>query len=219
MSASPTLIRLDALRAATLERDPFPFVVVPNFLRADRAAEVNAAFPAIEDGGSFPLNQLSWGAAFGALVADLQHPALRASIESKFDLTLEGRHELITVRAFARARDGRIHADTRSKFLTMLLYLNDGWTHAGGRLRILRRPDSLDDYVTEIAPTFGTCLLFKVTDNCWHGHEPFVGARRALQLNYITDEGALTRHLLRHNLTARLKRLQRRLLPGGARSS
>jgi SM-20-related protein len=216
MSAPITHIRLDALRDAPLQIDPFPFVVVPNFLRFERAAEINETFPPIEARGSFPLSQLSWGAAFGALVADLQHADLRAAIEEKFGVTLTDRHEMITVRGFANPRDGRIHADTPSKYLTMLLYLNDGWAHAGGRLRLLRRPDNLNDYVTEIAPTFGTCLIFKVTENCWHGHEPFDGARRVLQLNYITDKGALNRHLLRHNLTARLKRL-RQLLPSGAR--
>ena len=122
---------------------------------------------------------------------------------------------MITVRGMASARDGRIHTDTKSKFLTMLLDLNPTWESAGGWLRILKNGRNLEDYVVEIPPTFGTCLLFKVTENCWHGHTPFIGARKVLQLNYVTDETALKRHLWRHRMTAKLKNIQR-LLKGSS---
>src|SRR5205085_10091883 len=118
------------------------------------------------------------------------------------------RHPQLNVRGMTRKRDGRIHSDTKSKFVTLLLYLNPSWQPEAGRLRILNNDHDLEDYVVEIPPTFGACLIFKVTDNCWHGHKPFHGARRVLQLNYIRDEAALQRHQLRHNLTARLKHLK-----------
>jgi hypothetical protein len=96
----------------------------------------------------------------------------------------------------------------------MLLYLNPVWEAEGGWLRILRSSKDLDDYVVEVPPTFGTCLLFKVTDNCWHGHKPFEGTRKVLQLNYVKDDAALNRHLLRHSLSARLKSLKEVFMKG-----
>jgi hypothetical protein len=207
MSQQLSIVQLDVLRNAPLHDDPFPFVVLENFLRAEYAAEVSRDFPEIKSRGSFPLTEVSGGAGFQRLTEELHSPLLKAAIAEKFAIDLDDRSTLITVRGQASARDGRIHTDTKSKFLTMLLYLNPVWQAEGGWLRILRSNKSLDDYVTEIPPTFGTCLLFKVTENCWHGHKPFVGPRKVLQLNYVRDQSALNRHLWRHTVTAKLKAL------------
>lgn len=215
MTEHSPILRLDALRAAPLQESPFPFVIIENFLRADCADELSKDFPEIKSRGSFPLSQLECGESFARLTAELCGPDLRTAIEEKFAVDLSGRRTLLTVRGMTGKRDGRIHADTRSKFVTLLLYLNNGWQSKSGRLRILNNPHDLEDYVVEIPPTFGTCLIFKVTDNCWHGHKPFAGERRTLQLNYVKDEAALRRHLLRHNLTAKLKNLRRLLVKGG----
>lgn len=209
-----SIIKLDALRNAPLHDDPFPYVVVENFLRPEYADDVSRDFPEIKSRGSFPLKELKSGGTFQRLTEELESPALKSAIAEKFAINLADRYTMITVRGKAGARDGRIHTDTKSKFLTMLLYLNPVWEAEGGWLRILRSSKSLDDYVTEIPPTFGTCLLFKVTDKCWHGHKPFEGTRKVLQLNYVRDEAALNRHLLRHSVTAKLKALRELYLKG-----
>jgi SM-20-related protein len=211
-----SIISLDALREAPLNDDPFPFVVIENFLRPEYAADVARDFPAIKSRGSFPLTEVTGGATFQRLVDELNSADLKTAIAQKFAVNLDDRSTMITVRGQASARDGRIHTDTKSKFLTMLLYLNPVWEAEGGWLRILKNGKSLDDYVAEIPPTFGTCLLFKVTDNCWHGHKPFKGTRKVLQLNYVTDDAALHRHLLRHSLTAKLKNLREVFVKGAA---
>jgi hypothetical protein len=216
MNQPPSIIVLDALREATLNGNPFPYVVIENFLRPEYAAEVVKDFPAINSRGSFPLTAVSGGATFQRLVDELNSAELKAAIAQKFAVDLDERSTMITVRGKASARDGRIHTDTKSKFLTMLLYLNPVWESEGGWLRILKNGKNLDDYVAEIPPTFGTCLLFKVTENCWHGHKPFTGTRRVLQLNYVTDDAALHRHLLRHSLTAKLKNLREVFMKGAA---
>jgi SM-20-related protein len=216
MNEPLSIISLDSLRGAPLNDDPFPFVVIENFLRSEYAANVARDFPAIKSRGSFPLTEVSGGTTFQRLVAELNSAELKAAIAEKFEVNLDDRSTMITVRGQASSRDGRIHTDTKSKFLTMLLYLNPVWDAEGGWLRILKNGKSLDDYVAEIPPTFGTCLLFKVTDNCWHGHKPFRGTRRVLQLNYVTDDAALHRHLLRHSLTAKLKSLREVFTKGAA---
>jgi hypothetical protein len=207
MNEQLSILQLDALRQAPLHDDPFPYVVIESFLRPEYADAVNRDFPAISSRGSFPLQEVRSGSSFNRLTDELKSPLLKRAIAEKFAIDLTGRATMVTVRGKASARDGRIHTDSRSKFLTMLLYLNPAWETQEGWLRLLRSSKSLDDYVTEIPPTFGTCLLFKVTDNCWHGHKPFVGTRRVLQLNYVRDHATLNRHILRHTVTAKLKTL------------
>jgi len=209
MSEQLSIVQLDALRRAPLHDDPFPYVVIEDFLRPEYAEAVNRDFPAIRSRGSFPLPEVRGGTSFERLTDELESPLLKAAIAEKFAIDLTDRASMITVRGKASARDGRIHTDTKSKLLTMLLYLNPVWEAEGGWLRILRSDKNLDDYVTEIPPTFGTCLLFKVTENCWHGHKPFIGTRKVLQLNYVRDAAALNRHVLKHTITAKLKALVR----------
>ena len=114
---------------------------------------------------------------------------------------------MITVRGQAQSKDGRIHTDTKDKVATCLLYLNNAWDDGGGRLRLLRNGEDLDDYITEIPPNGGAFVAFKVSHNSWHGHKPFVGERRSIMVNWLRSEGAHARQLGRHKLSARVKRL------------
>ena len=114
---------------------------------------------------------------------------------------------MVTVRGRSRRKDGRIHTDSRTKIVTVLLYMNPAWTDPGGRLRLLRSSATLDDYAEEVVPELGTAAFFRCTERAWHGHTPFVGERRAIQLNWVTDESVVRREQARHGLSARLKRL------------
>ena len=86
---------------------------------------------------------------------------------------------MFTVRGECRASDGKIHTDSATKLITVLLYMNEKWDKDGGRLRILRNGTDLDDYVEEVPPHGGTLLVFRRSENSWHGHQPFDGPRRA----------------------------------------
>jgi SM-20-related protein len=114
---------------------------------------------------------------------------------------------MVTVRGRAQRKDGRIHADSKTKLITVLLYMNESWEAPGGRLRLLRSPDSLADYVAEVPPVEGTLIAFAVTPHSWHGHEPSEGERRVIQLNWVTEEAVVRHEQARHRLSARLKRL------------
>jgi SM-20-related protein len=113
---------------------------------------------------------------------------------------------VITLRGYSRAKDGRIHTDSKSKMATILIYFNDEWVAETGKLRILRSED-MDDYVAEVAPNAGTMIAFKVTDNCWHGYPAFEGTRQSIQINFVEDDKAATKHGRRHGWTAKLKKL------------
>jgi SM-20-related protein len=91
--------------------------------------------------------------------------------------------------------------------VTALIYLNESWPHAGGRLRLLRRPDSLDDVIVEVTPLDGTLIVFRRTDRSFHGHLPFEGVRRVVMFNWMVDAAAARRELRRHALSASVKRL------------
>ena len=155
------ILDLERLRTAPLNREPFEFVVIDDFIRAQQLPALLADFPAVRRHGSFPLAALSCGPVFGALAAELEGAALRAVIADKFAIDLEGRPTLITVRGRSDGKDGRIHTDSATKLITLLLYLNADWQEPGGRLRMLRRGDDLDDYAAEIAPVAGAMVAFR----------------------------------------------------------
>ena len=204
-----TIIDFAALEKAQIIAEPFPYAVISGFLKIQRAEEIIHDFPRVDFPGSVPPSDLKFGPMFGKLIEELEGDPLRQVIEEKFKLSLANRPTFITVRGRTRAKDGRIHSDTKSKLITLLLYFNLKWENEGGRLRILRNSENLEDYVEEIAPAFGTCVIFKVTENCWHGHKPYEGERRAIQMNYLSDHSALRQHLSKHHLSARLKSWRR----------
>jgi hypothetical protein len=203
----PTILDLDRLRAAPLCRDPFEFVVVEDFVTRDELAPLVADFPDVRAHGSFPVERVEFGPAFARLVAALTGAALRGAMEEKFGIDLSRRPTMLTVRGKSDGKDGRIHTDSATKLITLLLYLNPVWDRPEGRLRLLRGPADLEDYAREVAPLAGTMLAFRRSDNSFHGHRPHVGERRMLQLNWVTDRAVVRRELNRHLWSARLKAL------------
>ena len=203
-----TLLDLDRLRAAPLCRDPFDFVIVENFVDRDALSPLVADFPSVPGHGSFPVEGLACGRVFSRLVAALTGPALRSAVEEKFGLDLDSRPTMVTVRGRSDGKDGRIHTDSESKIITLLLYLNRAWDRPEGRLRLLRGPDDIDDFVREVAPLAGTMLAFRRSPHSFHGHRPHVGERRMVQLNWMTDPAVVRRELNRHRWSARWKALR-----------
>jgi SM-20-related protein len=201
------VLDLDRLRAAPLCRDPFDFVVVEDFIRRDELDDAVADFPDIRGHGSFPVEALECGPAFKRLVAALTGAGLRLAIEEKFDVDLGVRPTMVTVRGKSDGKDGRIHTDSASKIITLLLYLNPAWDCAEGRLRLLRNADDIENYAREVVPIAGTMLAFRRSDKSFHGHRPHLGERRMLQLNWVTDAAVVRRELSRHRWSARLKAL------------
>lgn len=201
------ILDLDRLREAPLRRDPFDFVIVMDFIRPDHAPGLVAAFPCVGGHGSFPLEAVACSTEFAGLAAELESEALRVEIERKFAIDLSGRPTMITVRGRSDGKDGRIHTDSATKLITLLLYLNPAWGEPGGRLRLLRRADDLDDCAAEIAPVAGTMVAFRRSDRSFHGHYPHRGERRVVQLNWVTEPEVVRREIARHRWSARLKAL------------
>jgi SM-20-related protein len=200
-------LNLDKLRQARLVSDPFLFTIVPGFLSADSVAKINGTYPRIDKGGSYPIESLEAGMAIKEVIDELDSPEFERIIADKFAVGLAGRPKMYSLRGYTRSKDGQIHTDSKDKIITVLLYLNEAWAHSGGRLRLLRNGHDVDDYVAEVPPDNGTLLVFKRADNSWHGHHPFEGPRRSLQMNWMTSAGSRSFHKLRHTLSAGLKKL------------
>jgi hypothetical protein len=196
-----------ALRATPVKTEPYDYFVVPNFVRAERFRDVIADYPAVPGPGSHPLPQLTVTGHFKSLLDELNGPEFRRAIEDKFGLDLSSRPTMFTVRGECRASDGKIHTDSLTKIITVLLYMNEKWDKDGGRLRILRNGTDLNDYVEEVPPHGGTLLVFRRSENSWHGHEPFQGQRRAVQMNWVTDKSVVAREQGRHRISTTLKKL------------
>jgi SM-20-related protein len=208
-----SFLDLDKFRAAPLATKPFDYVVVPAFVRPEALQLINADYPDISRPGSFPLGQLTYGPAFGSFVDELESVEFRNAFEQKFKIGLAGRPTTTTVRGRCAAKDGQIHTDSVSKIITVLIYMNSSWEASGGRLRLLRCDNDLDDMITEIPPIEGTMLAFKRAGNSWHGHKPFVGVRRVIQFNWVTSEKDQRITMLRHHASAALKRMAAKLAP------
>lgn len=201
------ILDLDRLRAAPLCRDPFEFVVVDSFVRAEHLPTLVTDFPELHRHGSFPVEALACGAEFARLVGELEGEDLRREIARKFAIDLDGRPTMVTLRGKSDGKDGRIHTDSATKLITLLLYMNSEWREPGGRLRMLRRADDLDDYAAEISPLAGMMVAFRRSERSFHGHYPHRGERRSIQLNWVVDGGVVRRELGRHAWSARLKSL------------
>lgn len=198
---------LAKLRDAELFTDPYCFTIVPGFLNAESVRRINDTYPPIEQGGSFPIESLNTDMAIKEVIDELDSPAFEQAVAEKFGVDLDGRPKMYSLRGYTRAKDGRIHTDSKDKIITVLLYLNQDWAHEGGRLRILRNGHDVDDFVTEVPPDNGTLLIFKRSDTSWHGHHPFEGPRRSLQMNWMTSESSSGFHKLRHKISAAVKKL------------
>lgn len=200
---------MERFEATSLQHAPFDFLIVPGFLKPAGVAVAERDFPTILGGGSFPAASLDCGPAFLALLDELQSPAVTRAFQAKFGIDLAGRPTMVTLRGQSRAKDGAIHTDSKSKLVTALIYLNSDWESDGGRLRMLNGPDDLEDYAAEVPPEAGTLVAFRCTPEAYHGHKPFVGQRRSIQLNWLTDKGVLKREINRHAFSAWTKRLLR----------
>lgn len=203
------ILDLEGLDAAELQTDPYEYVVVPNFIKPEALSKIQADYPQLDQPGSIPLPQLTYGPAFADSIDALIGPGFEKSISDKFSVDLTGRPTMFTVRARCRSTDGKIHADSVTKIITVLIYMNDpSWPNEGGRLRLLRSGTDLENYAAEVPPNGGTLIAFKRCDHSWHGHEPYEGPRRAIQMNWVTNKSVVRREQFRHKVSTWFKMLK-----------
>lgn len=196
-----------AIEAARLVRDPYDHFVLSQALDPACAAAIADDYPLIRAPGSFSLVDAPPGPALAGLIADLQSDRFRSQMERLFEIDLEGKPASVTLRGQCSPRDGRIHTDSRTKILSLLLYVNPAWQGRDGQLRLLRNGTDMNAVAIEVPATLGSLVVFRRVDNSWHGHTPFVGQRRVVQFNYLQTERASMVGSLRHRFSAMTKQL------------
>ena len=202
------MLDLERFRNTPLTSEPFQFLIVPEFVKTAARAAVDKDYPGVARPGSFPLREVTYGPAFAKLIEEMRSDEFRQAFEEKFSVDLTNRPDMITVRGRCSEKDGKIHTDSETKIITILIYMNPAWESSGGRLRLLRSGTNLDEVIQEVPPTEGTLLAFRRSNNSWHGHKPFSGPRRAIQFNWVTSEAVVRREQNRHRLSAWVKKLR-----------
>ena len=201
------MLNFKSISNAEINSYYFPFFTVKDaLLSKELHSSLITDFPSINKGGSFSSDSVTLGESVRRLVEELESNKMRKILEQKFQVNLQDKPVVTTFRGYSRMKDGKIHSDSKTKIITVLIYLNDQWNEKNGRLRLLKGKDNLNDYIEEIPATMGSLVAFKVTENCWHGFEPFEGKRCSIQLNYLY-ENALSQHNYRHRLSSFFKRV------------
>jgi SM-20-related protein len=203
------ILQFGLLRQAKVESLPFEHLILPGLVRAKYLDALQREFPVISEGGSFHLSSLRYGPVFRQLTDELLSLGMRMILAERFQMDLEKRPATLTVRGRTREKDGKIHIDSKTKLLAVMLYMNRDWYAPGGRLRLLRSSHDMDDMIAEVPPEEGTLVAFRCRPNAWHGHRSFVGERRSLQLNYVVSSTAGRWSSVRHRLSALSKSLRR----------
>ncbi|MCE5233381.1 MAG: 2OG-Fe(II) oxygenase [Mizugakiibacter sp.] len=204
--------RLD--RPDTLVRhEPFPFMVAHGQLPDTARAALDHDFPRYSGAGFFPYEAEDCGPTVRELVDVLTSPAFASAVGARLGIDNLGQYPtLVTICRSLNRRHGTIHTDSRSKVATALLYLNSQWPDTSdGCLRFLNRIDSIDDLAApELKPLYGEFAVFKRTDHSFHGHLPYEGERRVIQVAWLTSEEEKQRKTRR----GRFSRLFKKLLGG-----
>ena len=199
------MLNFELIKKAEINSELYPFFTVQDaFLNKQDHKKIATDFPKINKGGSFPSDSVSYGESIQSLLDSLEGVQMRNILENKFQVELHDKTVVSTFRGYSRIKDGKIHSDSKTKIITVLLYLNENWDKGSGLLRMLREEDNIDNYITEIPASMGSMVAFKVTNNCWHGFIPYEGKRCSIQLNYLYKE-ALLKHKIRHKLSSFFK--------------
>lgn len=199
---------------AVVREAPFPLLIAEGVL--DPAAEqalIND-FPGYRGAGFFPHADADCGPAINALVRELTAPAFADRIGALLGIErLSQFPVLVTICRALNLRHGTIHTDSQSKIASALVYLNPGWvpTHAGC-LRFLSSGNDIEALVApEIKPLYGTLTAFRRTDNSFHGHLPYEGERRVIQIAWLVDAAAHDRKTRRGRFSRVVKWLAGRV--------
>jgi hypothetical protein len=178
-----------AIAAAELRHDPYDYAFTENAIALDKDT-VLADAPVIPHRGSYGLSSLRYGPRFENVIADLLSPHFRHLVERKFDMDLSGNPPviLLTGNSTGQSDEGYAHRGSKHKIVTVILGFGREWPYEGGRLRILRN-----------------MLMFRVSDNSWHGFLPQKGPCLSLQLCYCDTESYVKREYFRHKMSALAK--------------
>ncbi|MBI3722738.1 2OG-Fe(II) oxygenase [bacterium] len=208
------------------EAEPFPHVVIEDFLPGDVLEQVLLEFPrpdqldwhkfdakhekklATEDATQIPPFARELLQEFNAQ-ACLRFLEKLTGIENLIpDPHFEGGglHQIVPGGFLGVHADFNYHPTYKlDRRINLLLYINKGWKDEwNGHLELWDR--TMSRCVKKLAPVFNRCVIFSTTDDAYHGHPekllcPEGTTRKSLALYYYTrgrpgDEGFVTHSTL-----------------------
>jgi hypothetical protein len=193
-----------------VQQTPFPFMVAHGQLPDEVRSDLDRDFPRYTSAGFFPYDPSDCGPSVNALIENMTTPAVASAVGQRLGIENLGRYPtLVTLCRLLNKRHGTIHTDSKSKVATALIYLNEQWPDTSdGCLRFLHRIDDIDSMVTaELAPLYGEFAVFKRCENSFHGHLPYEGERRVIQVAWLTSEEEKMRKTKRGKFSRMLKKL------------
>ena len=189
-----SLLNVDAIRSADRSSEPYDYLLGSSFLKSDAIDALRNDFPAIDKPGYLTVDEVNLKGCFKTLIEELESDELTAELSRVFGKDLSPYPRLTTIMKRSQPKYGAIHTDGPSKVMTMLVYMNDNWeADEGGRLRVLYDGEHFEPYKVEVPPTMGTVFAFLRGDRSWHGHQPFVGERKVVQIAWVTNADELAR--------------------------
>ena len=202
------------LRASYGSADPYPHVVIDNFLEPAIAAAAAAEFPPLDreqwtnyvhvnERKFSNTDPSTWGPALNRILDELNSPRFVRFIEGLMgqdnliaDPSLEGGglHQSTTGGFLNVHADFTVHPHHRNwqRRANLLLYLNDAWKpEYGGDLELWS--SDMKECVKKVSPIANRVLIFTTDPTAYHGHPepmrcPEGTARRSLALYYFSVE-------------------------------
>jgi hypothetical protein len=200
------VIDVAAIGRAQVSHDPYTHILVDNVLDPDAVPALRTSFPKFTKPGYLTVDETELEDKFKQLVDELESAQFSEVMSQKMGLDLHPYPRLTTIRKFSQAKDCCPHIDGASKVMTLLVYMNDAWKDdKGGRLRVLYGPTVFEPYKVEVSPVMGTMFAFLRSENSWHGHLPFAGERRVVQVAWVKDEAERERKKRRNSTAQFLK--------------
>ena len=113
------ILDFDLILNAKINVEYFPFFTVNDAFSGDNLhKEIVSDLPEVNQGGSFPLESLTFGKNAKNLINELQSKKMRNILEQKFEVNLTNKSMITTFRGYSRLRDGKIHSDSKTKVVT-----------------------------------------------------------------------------------------------------
>ena len=201
-------IDLAAFSLAHAAREPFAHFTGEGALKADKIDALERDFPKLQHAGYLTLEEVKPQASFKEFLDELQSDDMAGVASELLGFDLKGRPRLVTIMRRCPKRAGRIHTDGKSKLATMLIYFNRAWPAGeAGTVRVLRDAHDFTSTVAEVPPLMGNFLGFLRADNSWHGHLPYEGERKVVQITWLESEADVERKRRDNALAQTLKGL------------
>src|SRR5438552_16438025 len=102
-----SMLDLERFRNTPLTRQPFDFLIVPEFVKAEARSAIEKDYPGVSRPGSSPLREVTYGPAFAKLIEETRSDEARQASEEQVNVELTTRPDMTTLRRPGSETDGQ----------------------------------------------------------------------------------------------------------------